>query len=152
MQTLAITSLLLPVTGLIIYIASVRRQANAEAIGFGVAIATGTALWAYCDWGSKEVLMINGVKYDQFNRLVNDQWGRAKNIHDLRWEHDRALRDSRLGVKLKPKSAERRLDTRDLHNARGITETGKATSKSLRATEHVAKALGKVGKIAGHAK
>jgi hypothetical protein len=32
MQTLAITSLLLPVTGLIIYIAHVRRQANAEAI------------------------------------------------------------------------------------------------------------------------
>jgi hypothetical protein len=32
MQTLAFTSLLLPVTGLIIYIAHVRRQANAEAI------------------------------------------------------------------------------------------------------------------------
>lgn len=32
MQTLAITSLLLPITGLIIYIANVRRQANAEAI------------------------------------------------------------------------------------------------------------------------
>ena len=32
MQTLALTSLLLPITGLIIYIAHVRRQANAEAI------------------------------------------------------------------------------------------------------------------------
>ncbi len=32
MQTLALTSLLLPLTGLIIYIAHVRRQANAEAI------------------------------------------------------------------------------------------------------------------------
>ena len=32
MSTLAITSILLPITGLIIYIASVRRQANADAI------------------------------------------------------------------------------------------------------------------------
>jgi hypothetical protein len=32
MSTLAVTSILLPLTGLIIYIASVRRQANAEAI------------------------------------------------------------------------------------------------------------------------
>ena len=32
MNTLAVTSILLPVTGLIIYIAHVRRQANAEAI------------------------------------------------------------------------------------------------------------------------
>ena len=32
MQTLALTSLLLPITGFIIYIAHVRRQANAEAI------------------------------------------------------------------------------------------------------------------------
>ncbi len=32
MQTLALTSILLPITGLIIYVASVRRQANVEAI------------------------------------------------------------------------------------------------------------------------